>query len=851
MWAAKKFRPGYTPSVGELEEADRYNKNGLFDADDDWDELERDFLEFNDSNNNNTKNNNESLVNHQPINVDNEEDEKQIAKLMRATHLEEAPYFAGAAGDILIWGRGIDGQLGGKKMEDSTLPVLVTALIHKDVVAIECGVAHTVALTHTGDLYSWGTSTYGQTGHNTMGYQPIPRIIDAIKGINVRQISCGQNHTLALTDTGRVYSWGEGEFGQLGHKGLVQLQFPELIKTINALKVVYINAGVHHSACITENGTLYAWGRNEFHQLGLESQFSSFDTPQLVKGHPSTITLQNVTQVSCGETHTACIADGHVYTWGEPSRGKLGHGTEISLSGLPRRVEFFENKKFVSVQCGWDHTCAIGEDGMMWTWGNNTLGQCGKPPLTDRSNTLLLPVAIDIDALDRGWAQVRCGNQVTVALSKNGDLYSWGRGAAVLGHGDQFKLNQSSPPSVIEGVHTKQVLHIGLSADTCAVLVSKKPLISTNLKALVNSDKFSDVTFIVEDHAIHAHQFILAARSKEFKKLFADMEQNNANAPKKEIKITDSDFTYESFMALIEFLYTDFADGLTPEVAEKLLPVATRYGLPRLEAICKITMENNPHSKQVKWIPRSTLEADFSSMLNSKEYHDIKFAIGDSGEELYAHKALLYCRNSYFRSMFDSGMAEATKYATIPVEVDYMVLYCVLEYLYSNKTKLSPNSILELFMLSHQYRINSLKYKCEHYISQHLDEDIVLPVLQIASVYNSKVLKNQCLAIIKNHYEDTVNDEDFANLPEQIQKEVHRACKPANAKQEKINPNSVVALLGDSNDEIARDIYYDDYDSEEYYNHEDDYERYEYEEPVENTVDLTAFVVTTTKKKKK
>jgi hypothetical protein len=71
----------------------------------------------------------------------------------------------------------------------------------------------------------------------------------------------------------------------------------------------------------------------------------------------------------------------------------------------------------------------------------------------------------------------------------------------------------------------------------------------------------------------------LAARSKEFKKLFADMEQNNANTPKKEIKITDSDFTYESFMALIEFLYTDFADGLTPEVAEKLLPVATRYVL--------------------------------------------------------------------------------------------------------------------------------------------------------------------------------------------------------------------------------------------------------------------------------
>ncbi len=125
-----------------------------------------------------------------------------------------------------------------------------------------------------------------------------------------------------------MYSWGEGEFGQLGHKDVVQLQFPELIKSIDALKIVYISAGVHHSACITESGTLYTWGRyvntlecvdvgimaltlmrrNETHQLGLESKFGSIDTPQLVKGHPTAITLKNVTHVSCGQTHTACIA---------------------------------------------------------------------------------------------------------------------------------------------------------------------------------------------------------------------------------------------------------------------------------------------------------------------------------------------------------------------------------------------------------------------------------------------------------------------------------------------------------------------------------------------------------------
>ncbi len=115
------------------------------------------------------------------------------------------------------------------------------------------------------------------------------------------------------------------------------------------------------------------------------------------------------------------------------------------------------------------------------------------------------------------------------------------------------------------------------------------------------------------------------------------------------------------------------------------------------------------------------------------------------------------------------------------------MLYSVLEYLYSSKAILSANYILELFMLSHQYRINSLKYKCEHYISEHLDEDTVLPVLQIASVYNSKVLKNQCLDIIKKYYEDIVYSEEFAELPELIQKEVHRTCKPVYTKQEKIS----------------------------------------------------------------
>lgn len=83
----KKFRSGYTPSISELEDAERRNGLDLDEAE--WNELEDNFLEFNDHNNNNNNNNNddgESLVNHKPIHEDDDE-AKQIAKLMRATHL--------------------------------------------------------------------------------------------------------------------------------------------------------------------------------------------------------------------------------------------------------------------------------------------------------------------------------------------------------------------------------------------------------------------------------------------------------------------------------------------------------------------------------------------------------------------------------------------------------------------------------------------------------------------------------------------------------------------------------------------------------------------------------------------
>ena len=152
------------------------------------------------------------------------------------------------------------------------------------VVDIACGTDHCLLLTQSGELLSFGLGTRGQLGHGDLSPQTKPCLIQALAGVPVKAIACGLWHSLVLSRTGDMYSWGWNRDGQLGlrQSSVTTVALPSLVEVISgscaggdSVEVVSVSCGSRHSAAVTEAGELFCWGWGGWGQLG---------TPELCGG---------------------------------------------------------------------------------------------------------------------------------------------------------------------------------------------------------------------------------------------------------------------------------------------------------------------------------------------------------------------------------------------------------------------------------------------------------------------------------------------------------------------------------------------------------------------------------------
>uniref|UniRef100_A0A4W6ETW2 HECT domain-containing protein n=1 Tax=Lates calcarifer TaxID=8187 RepID=A0A4W6ETW2_LATCA len=129
----------------------------------------------------------------------------------------EQSFAISVSGGVFSWGRNDCGQLGLGDMTDRHTPTPVHCLNMKKTIHISCGKDHTAILTKDGAVFTFGSGQYGQLGHNSFTDELCPRLVAELLGAKVTKIACGRHHTLVLTDSKRVYSFGCGEQGQLGH----------------------------------------------------------------------------------------------------------------------------------------------------------------------------------------------------------------------------------------------------------------------------------------------------------------------------------------------------------------------------------------------------------------------------------------------------------------------------------------------------------------------------------------------------------------------------------------------------------------------------------------------------------
>uniref|UniRef100_A0A8C4WH69 HECT and RLD domain containing E3 ubiquitin protein ligase family member 6 n=1 Tax=Gopherus evgoodei TaxID=1825980 RepID=A0A8C4WH69_9SAUR len=261
-------------------------------------------------------------------------------------------------GTVCSCGANARGQLGRKLrpgQRGSYTPEQIQALEAQIIVHVSCGKEHSLAVCNRGKVFSWGAGSEGQLGTGEFKEQSlIPKKIDGLSALRIIQVTCGHFHSVALAQDGRVFSWAQNTHGQLGLGQEIPSQHsPQHVTSLSGIPVAQVAAGGGHTFALSLSGVVYGWGRNNARQLGLSH---ANRREQVFKPYAvAALTTIDVVYISCGDEHTAVLTqDGSVFTFGDDSAGQLGHHSSTQIPG-PQKVEWLDGP-VSHLACGSYHT---------------------------------------------------------------------------------------------------------------------------------------------------------------------------------------------------------------------------------------------------------------------------------------------------------------------------------------------------------------------------------------------------------------------------------------------------------------------------------------------------------------
>ena len=261
------------------------------------------------------------------------------------------------------------------------------------------------------------------------------------------QIRFGRKHAVAVSRDGAVFTWGDASQGQLGVFRSEPQAKPTLVKRLLSLVVTHVAAGDAHSLAVTNTGRVYAWGRNTEGQLGVspvsDGGRAVCGNTEAALGPQFVAALEGkpVLRIAAGANHSAAVAaSGALFTWGEGSTGQLGVG-RVSSSPRPTHVAATDDggamPAVADVAAGWGHTVILAQDGSVWATGFNAKGQLGVGDTAARYHPA--PVTHAAEGGEFRAVQVAAGRHHCAAITSDGHLYTWGAsGENRLGHSQLF-----------------------------------------------------------------------------------------------------------------------------------------------------------------------------------------------------------------------------------------------------------------------------------------------------------------------------------------------------------------------------------------------------------------------------
>ncbi|MDD2319471.1 MAG: hypothetical protein PHO83_05395 [Geobacteraceae bacterium] len=291
-----------------------------------------------------------------------------------------------AGGEVWAWGHNSSGQLGDNTLITKTTPIQVLSADEitplTGIKAIAAGGKHTLAIAADDTVVAWGSNTYGQLGNDSKTTSRLPVVVSGLT--DVIAIAAGGEFSLALKSDGTVWAWGSNSKGQLGNDSTVSSSVPVQVGGLTGHTITKIAAGGSHALALVDDGTIFAWGYNEFGQLG-DGTITTSKLPVAV------VMTGTATAISAGLDHSVAIIDGTVNAWGYNYYGQLGNGAVLQSHSAVKTLQTVQDQdgnplaNIQEIIATGHHCIARDSNGDVWTWGRNTHGQLGDGTTVSRS----------------------------------------------------------------------------------------------------------------------------------------------------------------------------------------------------------------------------------------------------------------------------------------------------------------------------------------------------------------------------------------------------------------------------------------------------------------------------------
>jgi alpha-tubulin suppressor-like RCC1 family protein len=297
------------------------------------------------------------------------------------------------------------------------------------------GSEFSLAVTSTNQLFAWGLNSNGQIGTainaQTINPNPTPMRVSLPEASGPPSfVGAGENYSLALTTTGQLYSFGDNDFGENGQMGDTSSHpIPTLVTLPGANgRIVQVAAGTNSSIALTATGQVFGWGDNFDGALGFPTGNMTMD----VANSPGQLSFPGeigpVTDIAEGFDYGLAItASGQIFTWGDNERGQLGFPADTNPPPNPHPTPFATqlppgSGQPVEAVAGDSFSLVVTSTGQLFSFGDNDEGELG----FSGNNPDPSPTRVSLPGEIGGVVSAAAGFNRSLAVTSSGQLFAWG-----------------------------------------------------------------------------------------------------------------------------------------------------------------------------------------------------------------------------------------------------------------------------------------------------------------------------------------------------------------------------------------------------------------------------------------